>query len=64
VQTKTGGLTAQIFGVISGEVVIAVNGKKTVRVDGKPVKASRDPATGSITIPIAHTKTLIEIRAK
>jgi len=61
VQTKTGGLTAQISGVISGEVMIAVNGKKTVRVDGKPVKASRDPATGSLTIPIARAMTTIEI---
>ena len=61
VQTKAGSLTAQISGVISGEVVVSVHGKKTVRVDRKPVEASRDPATGSLTIPIERAKTTIEI---
>jgi len=52
VQTKTGGLTAQISGAISGEVVVACVKPPRVWIDDQAVKVPFDRASKTLTIPV------------
>lgn len=52
VQTKTGGLSTQIFGVISGEVVVACVKPPRVWIDERAVTFPFDRSSKTLTIPV------------